>query len=238
MPLPRVSYEQSHEAAFNTYRDRLRDLIAQRPGARILELGAGRDPSFSLADLPDTVASYTINDIDPAELALVPDGYQTACFDVIGDVSEFANRYDLIFSRTLIEHVRDGRAMHRNVLSLLRPGGAAFHFAPTLYAPPFILNRLLPEKLSRSVLLSLFPERRNDDPKFPAHYSWCFGSRPKMERMLKTVGFRDVSIQTFWGYDYFRAFPGLRELDRALNALAAKWDVSALGSFAHILAVK
>ena len=233
-----VPFEQTHNAAFSTYLDRLSDLIRERPGARILELGGGRHPAYSLAELPATVASYTVNDIDPNELALASDQYDKACFDVTGDVSAFAGMYDVIFSKTLIEHVKDGRTMHRNILSLLRPGGVAFHMAPTLYAPPFVINRLMPERLSRSILLALFPERRTEHPKFPAIYSWCYGNRAKMKKMLTDIGFGEVSIRTFYGHNYFRSIPGLRELDRAATALAAKHDWSSFGSFAQITTAK
>ena len=45
----------------------------------------------------------------------------------------------------LAEHVPDGYRFHSNLFELLKPGGVAFHFMPTLYSPPFVINRLLPE---------------------------------------------------------------------------------------------
>ena len=233
-----VQPEQSHNAAFDTYRNQLSELIQQRPGARILELGGGRHPAYSLEDLPDTVSSYTVNDIDEGELALTPDSYDKACFDVTGDVSKFSGKYDVIFSKTLIEHVSNGKAMHRNILSLLKEGGVAFHMAPTLYASPFVINKLIPERLSRALVHAFFPNRRTEHPKFPAHYSWCYGNRGKMTKMLKGVGFSRVTIDTFYGHDYFRSIPGLRDISRVASAVAAARDWSRLGSFAHIKTYK
>jgi SAM-dependent methyltransferase len=225
-------------AAFKTYLSRLQKLMEAYEAPRILELGGGRKPSFTLADLPSNVSSYTVNDISAEELALTAPEYEKAQFDVIGDVSEFAGQFDVVFSRTLAEHVRDGQAMHQNVLKLLKPNGVAFHLAPTLYAPPFVINKILPETLSRKALLSFFPNRRTEYPKFPAYYSWCFGNRKKMERMLRRLGYRDVEVTTFYGHSYFEKIPVVRELDRAFSALAARKDWSTFGSFVHIVGRK
>ena len=225
-------------AAFSTYSERLKELVSDYPNAEILELGGGRRPSFRLSEMPGNIATYTVNDISSSELALAPPEYDKACFDVTGDVSAFAGKYNVIFSRRLAEHVRDGRKMHRNILTLLRPGGVAFHMMPTLYSAPFVINKLVPETLSRKILFAFFPKRRTDDSKFPAYYSCCYGNRGKMERMLRGVGFSDVQIRTFYGTGYFEAVPGIRQLEGSLSALAAKNDWSWNGSFAHVLTRK
>lgn len=235
MPIP---FERSHLAAFRDFPSTLYGLVARYPNAKVLELGGGRAPSFPIHDMPKNIASYTVNDIDPSELARASDDYDKACFDVTGDVSAFNGQYDIIFSRTLIEHVADGRKMHRNVRDLLRPGGVAFHMAPTLYALPFVINKLLPETLSTKILYTVFPKRRNNKNKFPAHYSWCYGDRDRMQTMLKEIGFDQVAIRSFFGHAYFDKFPIIRDADRALAALAERKDWSSLGSYAHITAFK
>jgi SAM-dependent methyltransferase len=234
----KIAAKQDFSAAFNEYLPTLQALVAKYPEAKILELGGGRQPSFSLSEMPSNIVSYTVNDIDPGELALAGDEYDKACFDVTGDVAPFAGQFDVVFSRTLIEHVKDGRRMHRNVLSLLKPGGVAFHMAPTLYAFPFVANKLLPEALSQKFLYALFPRRRTEIPKFPAFYSWCFGNRGKMEKMFRALGYRDVNIRTFYGHSYFKKVPVVREIDRALYALIAKFDWSTFGSYAHFIAYR
>lgn len=235
MPL---EFEQTHRAAFQHFQPTLNRLIAQFDRADILELGGGRKPSFALAEMPRNVASYTVNDIDPAELARTDGNYRKACFDATGDVSAFAEQYEVVFSRTLIEHVRDGIAMHRNVLKLLKPGGIAFHMAPTLYAAPFVINKYLPETLSTGLLYALAPHRKANRNKFVAYYSWCYGNRGKMTGMLESVGFTDVDIRTFYGHGYFDKIPGLAQLSRQVAALAARRDWTSLASYAHIIARK
>lgn len=235
MQIPKEKY---FGAAYGGYLAQLQVLVRQYPKARILELGGGRWPGFPLSDMPDTIESYTVNDISQSELDVSPPEYDKACFDVTGDVSKFAGSYDVVFSRSLAEHVKDGEAMHRNVHSLLRPGGVAFHLIPTLYALPFVINKLTPETLSRKLLLALFPRRREASPKFPAHYSWCYGSPKKMTRLLKSVGFSDVSVRDFYGHEYYDPIPGLKQLGDAFAALAAKNDWGNLATYAYIIARK
>jgi SAM-dependent methyltransferase len=223
--------------AMHGYDDTLRSLVAQYPDAQILELGGGRWPSFPLSDLPPNLSSYTVNDISEQELALVPDGYEKACFDVCGDAAAFENHYDVVFSRFLAEHVPDGRAMHRNVHKVLKPGGVAFHLIPTLYAFPFVVNRLLPERIGQKVL-DLFSPRREISPKFPAFYSRCHGDTRAMRRMFKDIGYDRVEIRNFYGHFYYENIPGLKKLEKWFADLASRNQWSAVSSYAYIFAYK
>jgi SAM-dependent methyltransferase len=218
------------------YNETLRSIISRYPQADILELGGGRWPSFQLSDLPDNLRSYTVNDISPEELSLVPEGYKTACFDVAGDASGFEGRYDVVFSRFLAEHVRDGRAMHRNIHKVLKPGGIAFHLMPTLYAFPFVINRLLPERLAEKVL-TLNP-RREISPKFPAYYSWCRGNTPAMRRLFERIGYDEVEIRNFYGHFYYETIPVLRDLESWFASLASRRQWSWCSSYAYVIARK
>lgn len=223
--------------AMQGYDDTLRSLVGQYPNADILELGGGRRPSFHLSEMPSNLKSYTVNDISEAELSLVPDGYDKACFDVSGDASAFEGRYDVVFSRFLAEHVRDGRAMHRNVHQVLKPGGVAFHLIPTLYALPFVINRLLPERIGQT-LLDIFSSRRDISPKFPAYYSQCYGDIPAMRRLFKNIGYERLEIRNFYGHFYYEEIPGLRDLEKWFSELAARRELSAFSSYAYIFAYK
>jgi SAM-dependent methyltransferase len=235
--LERVDLAKDWESGMLRYGDELKKLVSRFPAARILELGAGRWPSFGLAEMPDTVDSYTVNDISADELARLPCGYKKACFDVCGDAEEFSDCYDIVFSRFLAEHVPDGVAMHRNVYKVLRPGGVAFHLIPTLYALPFVLNRLAPERLTTWLLRVLSP-RRAISPKFPAHYSACYGSPDRMTAMLREIGYERVEIRTFYGHFYYEKVPVLRSLHRRFSELAADRNWHFVSSYAYITAYK
>lgn len=209
------------------------ELIRSRGFKSICEIGGGRAPLFSLGEVAEFGIDYTVLDISSAELALVPQGYETLEFDIcdpaLGDVGE---KFDFMFSRMLAEHVPDGAAMHRNTFSLLRPGGQVFHFFPTLYAPVFVANRLFPEKLS-STLQKWFAPRT--EPKFPAHYSLCRGPTPRMMRILAEFGFQVEEYRPFYGASgYFQRLPPLRLIDDGLSSWAARRRNPYLTSFAFL----
>ncbi|OYX10552.1 MAG: hypothetical protein B7Z08_00175 [Sphingomonadales bacterium 32-68-7] len=175
-----IEHAKAWDTGMMGYGDELKQIVQGYPSADILELGAGRWPSFALSEMPSTIHSYTVNDISEHELSLLPEGYEKACFNVSGDAHAFRDTYDVVFSRFLAEHVPDGKAMHRNVYEVLREGGVAFHLIPTLYALPFVINKLMPERLT-TPLLKLLSPRRAISPKFPAPYSACYGDPERMK---------------------------------------------------------
>lgn len=219
------------------YGDQLKRIVAQYPDAAILELGAGRRPSFTLEEMPDTVRSYTVNDISADELALLPEGYDMACFDVSGDASNFRDTYDVVFSRFLAEHVPDGAAMHRNVFQVLKKGGVAFHLIPTLPAVPFLVNKYMPEGLS-SWVLKTFAPRRSINPKFPAPYSECHADPERMGKLLKDIGYSRWEVRNFYGHFYYEKIPGLKQAHEAFSAFVADRDWHHFGTYAYIIAYK
>jgi len=217
--------------AWDNYEATILALARQFGLRRLCEIGGGRDPLFSAGEASRHGLDLVVNDIDAGELALTPPGLRTARFDIAGDLGEPDARpgsYDLMISRMVFEHVEDVARAWSNVHTLLAPGGVALAFFPTLWAPVFALNHVLPERASRAIVHALYPARRagGDDPKFPALYDWCRGSAARLTPMLERAGFRDVHVQPFWGHRYFARMPGLRQLDHGFNALAARigWD--------------
>lgn len=208
-----------------------------------LEIGGGRDPVFSEADLARHDIRVTINDISETELALAPAAFSKLCCDIAAPTTVAQvgrERFDFAYCRMVMEHVEDVAQMWRNVHAVLRPGGAALSFFPTLYAPPFVLNELMPERLSRAVLHTFFPDRRDggENPKFPAHYTLCRGSERVLVPLLREIGFREVEVLPFYGYSYFWKVPGLRQVDAAFTALARARDWRTFTSFAYVIVRK
>ena len=229
--------------AWENYEATILALTQQFGLHRVCEIGGGRDPLFTAEQARRRGIELVVNDIDAGELALTPPGLKTARFDIAGDLSEpgiARGSYDLMVSRMVFEHVADVERAWTNIHALLAPGGVALAFFPTLWAPVFALNLVLPEKASRAIVHALYPARRDggDDPKFPARYDWCRGGRSKLAPMLQRAGFRDIHVQPFWGHDYFKRMPGLRQIDHAFNALAAKTGWSFVTTHAYVVVRK
>ena len=203
-----------------------------------MEIGGGRDPLFSREEIENLGVDMTVNDISPAELAVLPPEYRTACFDVAGDLSSIAhlrNSFDFAFSRMVFEHIPDGQRAWSNLYQLLAPGGIAFSFIPTFYSLPFVLNWLLPDKSAAAIVRWFFPNRaKDDDPVFPAHYSWCFADDRRMRPMLSAIGYREIVILPFYDHGYYRGFPVIRDVHRWFSGIARRRDWRLLASFAYI----
>jgi hypothetical protein len=135
----------------------------------------------------------------------------------------------------LAEHVRQPRQFHRNVHSLLRPGGLAFHFFPTLYALPFVANALLPERASAAVLRFCSPRDPVTQRKFPAYYRWCRGPTASQMRRFESLGYAVEQYVGFFGHGYYERIPGLRSLHRWATAYMLRHPLPWVTSFAYLI---
>jgi SAM-dependent methyltransferase len=231
----------SDEWGWDNYERVIRHLV-QRFGARqLLEIGGGRAAKFSLAELSKMNVALTVNDISASELARLPDGYLTACFNVAGELPAEIRRntYDLAFSQMVFEHVEDGRQAWRNLHSVLAPGGVAIAFIPTLFAFPFIVNRLIPERLAKRIAEMLDRGRIDDTvPVFPAHYSWSFSIERWLRPMLSELGYREVMVLPFYGHRYYQRFPVVRDVHAWFTALACRKDWRIFSTYTYIVVRK
>jgi 2-polyprenyl-3-methyl-5-hydroxy-6-metoxy-1,4-benzoquinol methylase len=210
---------------------------AAHPGARVLEVGAGANPLLDDAFVREHDLSYAILDIDHRELDKSASRVRRIQADIAAHDFRPHEAFDLVCSMDLAEHVTDPRAFHRNVFALLRPGGVAVHFFPTLYALPFVLNRLAPERLTRPLLLRLQPDRRERGlhPKFPAYYRWCRGPSRLQLRRFAGLGYEVERYVGYFGHGYYTSVGMLDRLEQAKAALLAGRPVAALTSYALVV---
>jgi SAM-dependent methyltransferase len=242
--LQRFGRSPANVDGWDGYEPLLASIISGETPKALMEIGGGRSPLFSIADLERLTAGksirYCVNDISASELARLPTAYDTACFDIAGDdvPEEHIGRYDLVFAKMVLEHVNDGERAWRNIATLLRPGGLALSFHPVLYAPPFMANYLLPDRLAAAIVRRLYPHRSDegDAPVFPARYSQCYAVERWIRPMLLRSGFSDAGIEPFWANEYFDRFPGLRQLSNGLQSAFERLNWTAMASYTYILA--
>lgn len=238
-----LGYEPDFDWSFQNYKAMIVAMAQAFKLRNHLEIGGGRDPLFSPTELSDLGIKVTVNDISQKELDLAPKEFTKLCGDIAAlDTLDVMgkNRYDLAYSRMVMEHVPDVELMWENIHGMLAPGGIALSFFPTLFAPPFVINRLIPERLSRAILFKLFPHRVDEgkNPKFPAYYDYCRSSEATIVPMLERIGFREVTVLPFYGYSYFWKIPVLKQIDAVFTKLACKYDWRMFSSFAYIIAKK
>jgi len=217
----------------------LTSVIDSESAATVLEIGAGANPTLPPAEVSARGLRYTTNDISAGELAKAPAAYETLLLDMATASGAALPQaaFDLVFSRMVNEHVADGERYHRNILAALRPGGVAVHCFSTLYALPFVVNRLVPERLASRLLDVFNPRDRYRQDKFPARYSWSRGPSARMIGRLARLGYEVVEYRGFFGHPYYNQ-PLMRPL-RALEEAKAAWlcrhPVPALTSYACVV---
>ena len=233
-----IAYGASQEA-WQGYMNYLHALIRETGARSVLELGGGANPALTLDEVREQGLDYTILDISQTELDKAPAGYSKLQADLAHPLNNISTQHDFIFSKMLAEHVSNGRVFHENVLKLLKPGGIAFHFFPTLYAPPFIANRLLPERLASWLLQLLSPRNRYQQGKFPAYYSWCRGPSARHLGRLEKLGYQIYHYYGFYGHEpYYARIPLVRIVHRWCVNFLIKHPNPLLTSFAYMVVRK
>jgi 2-polyprenyl-3-methyl-5-hydroxy-6-metoxy-1,4-benzoquinol methylase len=148
------------------------------------------------------------------------------------------NRFDLVFSRMVNEHVSDGRNYHANIHKLLKPGGLSAHCFSTLYCLPFAVNCFVPDSLS-SFLLNFFrPRDAHRLGKFQAHYSWSRGPSRTMISRFESLGFDVLEYTGYFGHGYYSRIPLLHRLESIKARTLLAHPIPALCSYGMLIARK
>jgi 2-polyprenyl-3-methyl-5-hydroxy-6-metoxy-1,4-benzoquinol methylase len=193
------------------------------PGMTVLDAGGGKWPRINADTKRELRLTVTGLDLSADELRAAPAG----AYDdlVVGDVATAklaAERYDLVVSQTLLEHVRDVETTIRNMAAALRPGGVMAHVLPSGRAPFALLNRMLGNRLGKRLLYLAFPGA-SKEAGFEAFYD---RSTPAaLKRVCEQAGLVDVEITPYYATDYFRICTPLYALE-----LARQQTLAALGA--------
>jgi SAM-dependent methyltransferase len=130
----------------------------------ILDVGAGRKPTIPIAWRPPGT-QYVGLDIAGSEIAAAaPGSYDESRVGDIGTrVSDLEDRFDLIFSWFVLEHVENVPAAIENMRCYLKPGGQMVSMLSGTYGLFALLARVMPHSL-RVTLLARYqgvpPEER------------------------------------------------------------------------------
>jgi SAM-dependent methyltransferase len=238
---PVVQYGLSKNAweGFSHY---LISTIEKTGSKDICEIGGGANPALPIEQVSRLGIKYSILDVSQDELDKAPPGYNLVRGDATDRQLNLTEQYDLVFSKMLMEHIPSARHFHENVRRMLKPGGVAFHFFPTLYAIPFVLNRLLPERFAESIVHTLQPGLRSREgkrSKFPAFYQWCRGPTLSQISRLQQAGYEVVEYIGFFGHsNYYRRVPALATISLKISRFLLSHPNPWLTSFAYLVVKK
>ncbi len=220
---------------WNKAEEFIQQLIKENNIETILELGAGANPTINSAFIEENKLSYTISDIEYSELEKAEDIYIKEVLDLNAKKISRSKKYDLIFSRMVGEHIEYGEYFHRNIYSLLNSGGLAVHCFSTLYAFPFLINRILPEFLSDMLLKIFAPRDKFKHGKFKAYYSWCRGPSVKMIKRYENIGYSVEEYIGYYGHSYYQKIPLLNAFEKNKTQLLIKMKIPYLTSYVHFI---
>lgn len=229
-----VTYGRS-DARCASFRGFLEAAIAESGAENLCDVGGGANPMLEPEYLDRRGLRCAVLDIAATELDKAPRSYRRIVADIGGTNFAYEGpQFDLAFSRMLAEHVRDGEQFHRNVLQLLAPGGWAVHCFPTLYALPFVVNRLLPERTADRLLARVQPRDRYRHAKFPAYYSWCRGPGKRQLGRLEGLGYEVIEYRGLFGHPYYGERGPLAWLEARLAEGLARHPLAGLTSYAYL----
>jgi SAM-dependent methyltransferase len=237
-----VESQAQYRCAANGYRDErhhafsseVRRHISDPEIARICDVGGGPNPELSAGEIERSNLDYVLLDSSSAQLEKAPSGYATLQADILNPPAWTAGAFDLVHSRWVAEHVPDPRSFHESIYSMLRPGGIAIHLFPTLWALPFVVNRIFPESLTQrfvsldSLTSGASRQASGNHGKFPAYYRWCRGPTRGQFGRLRSTGF-EVELSTgFFGHAYYEKIRPLAVFEQLKSDFLMKHPVPAL----------
>lgn len=214
----------------------IEETLSAHSAKRVCEIGAGANPALT----SDAIQRHRLEfrAVDEVATELQKSGMgESYVYDVCGSGTPVPGApYDLIFSRMTAEHFRDPRNAYRNIYEALVPGGLSVHCFATLYSLPFLLNRLLPDRLSDFFWSRFAPRDRDRHDKFKAYYSHCRGPIHSQILFFHLIGFEIVEYRGYFGHNYYAPrLPLLHVVNRRTADLLLKTPIASLTSYATVV---
>lgn len=243
IPLPEPQLDLIENfPAWEKATDLLKQQILSNNFKKVADVGGGANPLLDYEFIRGNNIDYALLDISEVELSKAPAYYRKIKVDMTTPPKAFSKcvgveQFDLIFSHMFLEHAKDPLAMHRNIHSILRPGGVAIHIYPTPNNLPLTINRLLPEQITSALVSFAQPLRDRDGSqvKFPAFYAMCGHPTEGLHSKFRDLGFNVVRHTSYIGHDYYRRFPVIRNIERSLRPILLKAKIPLAGNSLLVL---
>lgn len=172
-------------------------------GQTIYDIGGGKNPYLGVTEKNRLEAIVVGIDIDKSELERAPEGAYDRV--ICTDISRYRGDGDgdLLICQAVLEHVQDVESAFESIASVMKPGGLALLFVPSRNAAFARLNLLLPQRLKKWLLHTIFPKTRRDQG-FPSYYDKCTPSQ--FRRMAAANELDIVEERFFYKSSYFSFF--------------------------------
>ncbi len=181
-----------------------RDLILRhvRPGAQLLDAGCGRYLRFchEFSGVADVVGVDLESSFDTDN--------RGRPFAVRGDIGALpfpSDHFDMVISRSVVEHLEDPSRVFREFFRVLHPGGKVIIITPNKYDYVSVIAAITPYWLHRSLVSRLFgvPE----DDVFPTLYR--ANTMSALRKALTAAGLVEREMDTINHYPAYLMFSPL-----------------------------
>jgi len=179
------------------YRDVIRKYL--KPGQRLLDAGCGRYMKFcrELAGVAQVVGIDLESTLDTRN--------GSAPFGIRGDVSRLpfpSGYFDVIISRSVVEHLDDPSKVFEEFARVLRSGGKVIILTPNKYDYVSIISAATPYRFHRLLVSRVF--QVPEDDVFPTRYR--ANTRRAMRRKMKAAGLVETEMRTINHYPAYLMF--------------------------------
>jgi len=130
---------------------------------------------------------------------------QIAPFGVRGDLSQLPfseESFDLVISRSVIEHLDDPSKVFREIYRVLKPGGKVVIATPNKYDYVSVIAALTPHRFHQVLVSKIFQISEHDI--FPTLYR--ANTPASMRRALHSAGFVERELETVNHYPAYLMF--------------------------------
>jgi SAM-dependent methyltransferase len=184
----------------NLYRDLIRKHL--RAGSRILDAGCGRYMTFC-KELSASAVAYGA-DLEPT----LDTDNSRAPFGVRADVGHLpyaSESFDMVISRSVVEHLADPPAVFREFTRVLRPGGSVVLITPNKYDYVSLIAAATPCWVHKTLVSRIFlvPE----DDVFPTLYR--ANTTRALTKAMHSAGLRPKEVQLINHYPAYLMFSPL-----------------------------
>lgn len=175
---------------------RIEASISELRPTRIIEVGGIDRPMLQKC------FEYTYIGIDIEE--------KSACYEIydefyVQSIEKKLNQSaEIIFSRTLLEHVRNNAMAIESIAAALKEGGQTHHYIPSKWHPYSVGLRLVGPILQKRLIATLRPWAA-DVTGYPAYFDRC--SIKEMWKLFSEFGLTDIETTPYYrANDYFAFF--------------------------------
>jgi ubiquinone/menaquinone biosynthesis C-methylase UbiE len=168
----------------------------------VLDVGCGRD--FAMAQFL-AARCPKVHGIDPVAAGPVKVPGVSLVAGSAESLPYADGTFDLVTSRSVIEHLPEPAKVFREIRRVLRPGGALVFLTPSKYDYISLASRVVPSRFHGAIVKSL--EGREEADTFPTYYR--ANSARQVRRIADAAGLAVERLEYLNQYPYLLTFSPL-----------------------------